>query len=145
MRILVLHLSHHVSTRAVTTGHCPQYVLPRVPAALFSESGAWRGPSMFMAWQASAHICLSFDCPPPRPPERRPKSVTLAILLTSYCKREMGYVVPRKQGQGCFHNSNKEKQRRIVGCSISPNGMQNSMLAACAVCLLRKTKKNRHR
>lgn len=84
---------------------------------------------MFMAWQASAHICLSFDCPAPCPPERRPKSVTWVILLTSYCKREMkremGYVVPRIQGQGCFHNSNKEKERRrIAGYSISPNRMQ---------------------
>lgn len=53
----------------------------------------------------------------------------LAILLTYYCKREMkremGYVVPRIQDQGCFHNSNKEKERRrIAGYSISSNGMQ---------------------
>lgn len=53
----------------------------------------------------------------------------LGILLNSYCKREMkremGYVVPWIQGQGCFHNSNKEKERRrIAGYSISPNGMQ---------------------
>lgn len=76
MRTLVLHLSHHVSTRAVTTGYCPQYVFPSVPAALFSESRVQHGSSTFTTWQTSAHIRLCFDFPPPRPPEVKPKSVT---------------------------------------------------------------------